>query len=168
MRLKLLALFVSVLALAGLVLQASAGDTQTINATVTALNISLTISGGTPDYGTHQAGDGALVPSPDHVVVTNNGTGPEDFLVKGADSVPAGWTLDSSSATTDHYVHRFGTGPSPTGVLTTSNQALIADVAATTGPGTGEAWLYLTLDMPQTITSFGAKSLPVTVTAMAH
>ncbi len=105
----------------------------------------------------------------DQQTVTNDGNVAEDFTIKGTNS--AGWTLDSTNSTEDHYIHKFciatcGTDASPTNftALTTSDQALgTGNVAAA-----GTQVFDLRITTPQTSSVYTSQSVNVTVTAAAH
>jgi len=74
-----------------LTLQAEADEQKTVNATVTALLISINVSPTSVDYGTQAVGATNVAPSPAFFSVTNTGNVNEKFAIKGADT--ANWSL---------------------------------------------------------------------------
>lgn len=144
-------------------------STGTVAATVTAQNISVSISTGTVTYGTLAANTSKSTIATDlndTQTATNNGNVAEDFTIKGQNST--NWTL-SGTAGVDTYVHQFcvsscTTPPTNFTALTTSNQALGAgNVAAS---GTQNFDLRITTPTSSSVTT--QQSVDVTVTATAH
>ena len=143
-----------------------------VAATVTPASISLTVTLGNLGYGILNTHDTLKEPTGQDCstttvgqafTVTNNGTGNEDFDIKGAASTPGTWTL-AGSAGADAYVHRFATDSTTctfTDLLTTDLQ-LAASVASTSSVG-----VYLQLDMPTSTGNTDEQTLPITVTATA-
>ena len=83
-------------------------DEETINATVTAKVICISISaGGTINYGVVQPG--VAMEAPTTTTGNNCGTVDEDFDIRGTDS--AAWTLASSASGTTDYAHEFSFDP---------------------------------------------------------
>jgi hypothetical protein len=149
-----------------------AATTGSVNATVTAQNVALTVTDGGVSYGTLAVDSSkTTLTSPglgDQQTVTNTGNVAEDFTIEGQDS--GDWTLDSVNTTEDHYVHGFctascGTDSSPTNftALTTSYQSLASDVAAS---GTQDFDLMITT--PVTSSVYTSQTVNVTVLAAAH
>lgn len=160
--------FSFVLLMLGLVVSfsrsAKAATSGTITATVTVQNISITVTDGTVAYGTLGLNSSAGTNSADTQTATNDGNVTESFVIRGQDS--AGWTL-GASAGADQYVHRFcitscTTPPTNYTALTTSNQTLVASVAAA---GNQTFDLYITT--PTSSTTFTSQSVDVIVTAAA-
>jgi len=152
-------------------LPVQAAGSATVTSTVTVQNVSVSVSSGTVSYGTLAVNTSkTTLTSPglaDTQVVTNNGNVPEDFTIKGQNS--AGWTLDTTNSTLDHYIHKFckatcGTDASPTNftALTTSYASLATSVAAA---GTQNFDLQITT--PQSSDVFTSQSVDVTVLAAA-
>lgn len=160
---KLALFFASLLVFSSVLALPSTADDETVNATVTAKVISLTVNTNSLAYGALGLGTSDNVPSPTNVEVDNSGTVTEDFKIKGLASTPTGWTLTSSGPGDNTYRHRFDTtsGGSFNGALTTSNQALINDV----GTG-GDIQVFFKLDMPTTTSSFSEQTLPIVITAL--
>lgn len=162
-------LFISVLSLAlGLVSYTPvlAASTATVTATVTVQNVSVTVSSGTVDWGTLPVNTASSTNAAYTQVVTNAGNVAEDLTVKGQNS--ANWTLDTANTTQDHYVQSFCTatcGSAPTNytALTTTNQTLVSNLAAS---GTANVDLYILT--PQTVSGYTQQSVDITVTAAAH
>lgn len=146
---------------------ANGATTGIVTATVTAQNVSVTVSDGTISYGTLSlnASQGT-VGLTDTQTVTNNGNIAEDFTIKGQNST--NWTLDTTNVTLDHYIHRFCTTscsspPTSYTALTTNYQTLATNIAAS---GTSPLDLYITT--PQTSSVYTSQSVDVTVQATAH
>lgn len=112
-----------------------AADTGSVAATVTAQNISLTVSDGTVSYGIVPLGSSKSTITTDLndlQTATNNGNVAEDFNIKGSNS--ANWTL-AGTAGADQYVHQFCTAtcttpPTNFNALTTNYQSLGSNIAA--------------------------------------
>lgn len=147
-----------------------AATTGTVTATVTAQNISLTISTGTVTYGTIALNSSKSTIAADlnnTQVVTNNGNVAEDFTIHGSNS--ASWTLDSVNTTQDHYIHQFcpatcSSPPTNFTALTLSDQALGAGNIAASGTQNFD----LRITTPQTSSVTTQQTVTVTVTASAH
>lgn len=143
-----------------------AATTGTVTATVTAQNVSVTISDGTVSYGTLALNQSAGTNATDTQTATNNGNVAEDLTIKGSNS--ANWTLSATNTSTDTYVHKFctascATAPTNYTALTTNYQSLASNIAAN---GTQTFDLYLTT--PQTSTVYTAQNVDVTILATAH
>jgi hypothetical protein len=141
-----------------------ASDTGTVTATVTAQNISLSVSSGTVTYGTLALNASkSTITLSDTQTVSNDGNVAEDFNIKGSNS--ANWTLDSDNSTQDHYIHEFSVNSgSDWTALTTNDQSLAINVAATSGT----ADFDLQITTPQSSSVYTQQSVNVTVTAIAH
>lgn len=148
---------------------AQGATTGTVTATVTAQNISVSVTSGTVTYGTLASSTSKSTIATDlndTQTATNNGNVAEDFTIKGQNS--ANWTL-SGTAGVDTYVHQFcvsscTTPPTNFTALTTSNQSLGAgNVAAS---GTQNFDLRITTPTSSSVTT--QQSVDVTVTAAAH
>jgi hypothetical protein len=88
----------------------SAADTDTVTATVTVQNISLTVSDGTVTYGTlavSSSANTAAAGLDDTQTITNNGNITEDFNIKGQNS--GDWTIHDTTIGADTYVHEWCT-----------------------------------------------------------
>ena len=144
---------------------ARAANTATVSATVTVSNVSVTVSSGTVTWGTLAANTASSTHPAYTQTVTNAGNVAEDFTIKGQNS--ANWTLAATNGS-NQYVESFCTSSctsAPTGftALTTSNQSLATNVAAT---GTASLDLYILTPNPSTV--FTSQSVDVTITAAAH
>lgn len=143
-----------------------AATTDTVTATVTVQNISVSVTDGAIAYGTLSTNASAGTNGSDTQTATNDGNVTEDFNIQGQDS--ASWTLNSVNTGTDNYIHRFCTatcGSPPTNytALTTNYQTLATGVSAS---GNQTFDLYITT--PQTSTVYTQQSVDVTVQAVAN
>ncbi len=146
---------------------AYAADTGTVAATVTAQNISVTVSDGSIAYGIMAVSTSRSTITGDvndMQTATNNGNVAEDFNIRGQNSTA--WTL-ASSIGADQYVHRFcvatcNTPPTNYTALTTSYQTL-ANSVATSGTQT----FHLQLLTPSSSSSYTSQSVDVIVQAVA-
>jgi len=152
---------ICILGLAGMVVgMAVQGAEQSVTATVTVQNISVTVSPNTIPYGTLPANTES---DPSAVITaTNNGNVTENFNIYGAATTPGGWTL-GATAGNNVYVHKFSTDGTYTTwtPLTTSPQALATNITA--GTGTDEFELKITT--PTTTSDYSQQSAAVTVQA---
>jgi hypothetical protein len=147
---------------------AVSATTGTVTATVTAQNISLTVTDGSVAYGTLAASasaDTCTSHLSDLQTVTNNGNVAEDFNIKGINTTD--WTL-AGTAGSNAYVHKFAnatcTTSFPAGTaLTTTDQTLATNIAAA-----GTSPLNLQITTPSSSTVFTVQNPNVTVTAIAH
>jgi len=160
---KLVLLVVMVCSVGSLLTLPTGADDKTVNATVTAKVISLSVNTNNLAYGSLGLGTQNNSPSPTNVLVANTGTVAADFKIKGMVSSPAGWTLTAADPGANIYRHRFDTssGGSFNGVLSTSSQALLNDVVMG-----GDAQIFFKLDMPTSTTSFTEQTLPIVITAL--
>ena len=145
----------------------SAATSATVSATVTAQNVSVTVTDGTVAYGTV-----ALTATKstvnadlnDSQIGTNNGNITEDLNIRGQDT--AAWTLAGSTAP-DQYFHKFcnsNCDSSPTWTaLTTSNQTLTASVTSSSSAPPFD----LQIGIPSTSTSYTQQSVDIIVQASA-
>lgn len=144
-----------------------AADTATVTATVTAQNISVTVSDGTVSYGIIGLSSSRSTISGDlndQQTAQNNGNVAEDFNIKGQNS--ANWTL-AGTIGSDQYVHSFctatcGTPPTNYTALTTNYQ-LLANAVATSGTQVFD----LQLSTPSATTNYTSQSVDVIVQAVA-
>lgn len=145
---------------------ASALTTGDVNATVTAINVSVTVTSGSVAYGfVALSGEKSTLQVSGSQSVVNGGNVNEDFTIKGFNTTGTGqaWTLDTSTSTLDHYRHEFTASATfPGTALTTSPQVLSSTVApnATTT-------LDLKIYTPGTTTDYNEKTAKVTITASA-
>jgi hypothetical protein len=177
---RLAVLGIAVAAIAGVLTLPALAD-GTVTATVTPLVVSVTVDTPTFDYGTMplSAADNTRSKKESSVITaTNNGSGPEDFALKGSDATPAvgteaTWTLSCTSGGTvdnNQFVHRYSTGNPPDFVggsaplCSGSAQNIATNVAATTGSSS----FGLQMNMPTGTTGYSQRSTTVTVVATAH
>lgn len=151
-----------------------AADTQSVTATVTVQNISVTVSDGTVAYGTLAVDTSKDTTSgglDDTQVATNNGNVSSTLNIKGQNSTPGTWVL-SGAAGNEAYVHQFcktgGGAPDPCDsapvyvALTTFYQTLATPVAPL-----GTQRFDLKITTPTATASFVEQSVNVTVQAVA-
>jgi hypothetical protein len=146
---------------------AQGAESATVAATVTAQNISVTVSDGSITYGTLAANTTKSTISTDlndTQTATNNGNVTATFNIRGQNS--ANWTL-AGTAGVDTYVHQFctatcGTPPTNFTALTTSNQTLASNVAAS-----GTQTFELRINTPTSSSVTTQQSVDVTVQAVA-
>ena len=143
-----------------------AADTGTVTATVTAQNISVTVSDGTVTYGTiatSSTSDTASGDLDDSQTANNNGNITEDFNIKGQDS--GAWTL-GGTAGSETYTHKFCItdcdGSPVWTALTTNYQTLAEDIAAS-----GDQVFDLQIGTPTSTSTYTEQSVDVTVQAVA-
>lgn len=144
-------------------------DTGSVTATVTAQNISVSVTDGGVAYGTLALSGTADTTSAgvnDSQTATNDGNVVEDFNVKGANTTA--WTLAATQGS-EQYFHKFcnnGTcDSSPTWTaLTTNYQTLGTSIAATSGTKEFD----LQIGVPSATATFTSQSASVTVQAVAH
>jgi hypothetical protein len=147
----------------------AASDTGAVNATVTAQNVSISVTDGAIAYGTlATSGTKSTLASEanDQQVGLNNGNITETFNIVGSTS--AGWTL-GGTAGVNQYFHKFclTACTSPANfttagtALTTNYQALVASVAA----GASNPF-NLQVGTPSSTTVYTSQSVNVTVQAV--
>ncbi len=154
------------LGLVGLVMHlgVNAADTQTVNASVSIQQISVSVTDAGIDYGILAVGSTmttfALVPV-DTQTATNDGNVSIDLSIQGQDS--ADWTLATTTGT-DQYVHQISTD---SGVgWTNVESGTYTDFA--TGVGTSSTEEFgLNLHMPSGTTATETQSVDVSVQASA-
>lgn len=143
-----------------------AASTDSVTATVTAQNISVSVADGTVSYGTLSTSANQDTTSGnlnDSQTATNDGNIAEDFNIQGQDS--ANWTL-AGAAGADQYTHDWCTSDcdgTPTwNALTTSYQQLANSVAAS-----GNQAFDVRIGTPTSSTNYTQQSVDVTVQAVA-
>ncbi len=114
------------------VLPVRAASTDSVTATVTVQNISVSVSDGAIAYGTLALNSSAGTNGIDTQTAENDGNVTVDFNIRGQDT--ANWTL-GATADSDLYVHRFCTetcdsAPTNYTALTTNYQTLAESKAA--------------------------------------
>lgn len=142
-----------------LTLTAVAENPATVNATVTALTISVSVSPNSVAYGTRQVGTADAIPSPAFFTATNNGNVNENFAIRGSDT--AAWELNGTAGP-DTYVHRFSTGSQ--GPWTTLDETTSSSLVSGVTP-TGNVQVFLNMDLPTSTTANGQQNAAVTIIA---
>lgn len=145
-----------------------AADTAAVTATVTAQNVSVTVSDGTVSYGTMATSSTKSTIAADlndQQTATNNGNVTENFNIRGQNS--GAWTL-AGTAGSDSYTHKFctatcGTPPTNFTALTTNYQTLASGVTAS-----GTQVFDLQLGTPTSTATYTQQSVDVTVQAVAN
>jgi hypothetical protein len=144
-----------------------AADTATVTATVTAQNISVSVSDGTITYGimaVNTSKDTTAGSLNDAQTATNNGNVAEDFNIRGQDS--AAWVL-GASAGSEQYTQKFcltscTSYPTSYTSLTTSYQTLANSVATS-----GNQLFHIGLTTPTATATYTSQSVDVIVQAVA-
>lgn len=145
--------------------------TATVAATVTAQNVSVSVTDGTVSYSTLSLGSSMTTATSDgdslddSQTVHNDGNIAEDFNIRGSDS-SGGWTLAASPGaeqySQDFCVSTCDTSPTWT-ALTTSNSSLTTNVAAA-----GTQVFDLRIRMPTSTAIYTSQSVDITIQASAH
>ena len=152
------------------------GTTGNVAVTVSAQNISVSVTDGTVDYGVlglSSSEDTTSGGVDDSQTATNDGNIAEDFNVSSTNATGGtGWTL-AGTIGADQYKHSFcntGSGspdPCDTGAtwsaMSTSYGTLATNVSAA---GTNK--FDLKIDTPSSVSDYVAKSITVTVQAVAN
>lgn len=147
--------------------QARAATTSAVTATVTAQNISVSVTDGTVAYGTLGASTSVSTITTDlndTQTATNDGNVAETFNIAGQNS--ANWTLAGTNGS-DQYVHQFCTAtcsspPTNFTALTTGYQTLATNIAST-----GNQTFDLRITTPTVSSVTTQQSVDVTVQAVA-
>ena len=143
-----------------------AQTTDSVTATVTLQNVSLSVSDGQIAYGTIAASSNkSTVDLTDTQTITNDGNVPITINISGSNS--ANWTLGATAAA-DTFVHSFctsGCSSYPTGytALTVDYDQLATGVAASATRS-----LDLNITAPTSSSVFTQQSVNVTVQAVAE
>lgn len=142
-----------------------AASESTVNATVTAQNVSVGVGPTGIAYGVVAVGIAKTYPNT--IVATNEGNVISDITIKGTDDSP--WILDTANSTQDHYIHKVCSAADcsspPTGysALNTSS-----GVSIKTSLGVGATQAFgLQLTTPQTSSVYTERSVDVIVMAAA-
>lgn len=144
-----------------------AATTASVTATVTAQNVSVSVSDGTVTFGTltlSATTDTTSTGTDDSQTATNNGNVTETFNIKGQNS--AAWTLAATQGS-DQYFHKFCTtncDASPTWTVLTTNYQTLGTGVATSGTKVFD----LQIGMPSASSSYTQQSVDVTVQAVAE
>lgn len=163
-----LLVFLSIFSLCLFVTKVDAANTGTVSATVTAQNVSVTVTDGSIAYGilaVNTSKSTTVADLNDLQTATNNGNVVEDFNIKGADS--AAWTLAAAPGA-EQYTHRFCTTTCttpPTGytALTLNYQTLGTSIATS-----GTKTFDLQISTPTSTADFTPQNVNVIVQAVAH
>jgi hypothetical protein len=151
-------LFAVFAAIAGGLMLPALADEKTVNATVTAVLISVSVNPTAVSYGTLPVGTTNATPTPGSFTATNTGNVNENFSLRGAST--ANWAL-GPTAGANTYVHRFGTSSGAVNTaLSGSNQAVLAGVVPS---GNGD--IFLKMDLPTSSTFSSQQTAAVIVVA---
>jgi len=139
----------------------------TVSATVTAQNVSISVTNGTVSYGIMAVGTHRSTIAADlnqTQTVSNTGNVPVNINIRSGNST--NWTLAPTTGV-DQYTHMFchtscGTPPTNFVALTNTNQTFQNGVAVA-----GNRSLDLRLSTPTSTVQFGQQSITVTVQASA-
>lgn len=104
---KLISL-ITMVSLAGMMVAGMAQADDDVTATVTVQNVGVSLDQTTFNYGVmnnNSVSSTVLLWAGAGITATSTGNVTEDFDINGADTV--GWTLDTTTTTADHYVHKF-------------------------------------------------------------
>jgi hypothetical protein len=150
------------------VMHITAADNDSVTATVTAQNISVTVTDGSVSYGTVSTSSHADTTSAgvnDSQTATNNGNVTEDFSIQGVDS--AAWEL-AAAAGSETYAHGVCTSdcdgsPTWTQFNEDSYTSFAADVAASGGTQVFD----LRLSTPASTATYTPQTVDVTILATA-
>ncbi len=168
---KSLISLIIVIALVGLAIgtiTVKAADTATIEATVTAQNISVSVDPGRVEYGTMPLNSWKSTLDLNAMqTATNNGNVIENFKIKGQNS--ANWTLASTPGN-EQYTHQFcndtdydcSNPPTNYTALTTSYQTLDTNI-----PVNGTVEIQLRLGTPTATQYYTEQQVDVTIMAEA-
>ncbi|TAN57644.1 hypothetical protein EPN15_03385 [Patescibacteria group bacterium] len=141
-------------------LAAIGADTQSVTATVTPKNISVTVSPGSVDYGT-VAINTESAPS---VIITasNNGNVAENFNIKGSNST--NWTLSDTAAGADTFMHKFAKSGDSYAAYTALHNTNYTALATAVGTS-GSQLFKLKLITPTSTATYAQQSTTVTIQA---
>ncbi|MBT4350011.1 hypothetical protein HOD19_04550 [bacterium] len=162
---------ISILVLTGMVVGvvSFAADTAAVTATVTARNISVTVSDGSIAYGNVGVGGTASTTSSgvdNSQTATNNGNVSETFNIIGSDSTA--WTLESSTGAnqyTQAFCNTLTCDSSPTWTL--MQEVAYTTLSSTTvATSTGTQIFDTRINLPSSSTSYTEQSVDMTVQAV--
>jgi hypothetical protein len=143
-------------------------DTGSVVCQVTPQLISVTISDGSVNYGS--LGVSATKDATnDPQTITNAGNVTSDFKIKSGNATGGtSWTLASSPGS-DQFSHYYSFDGNDWALLTQDYQTMtINGTAATNVAANATRTFYLKILMPTAVTDGSAKSITVTVQAVAH
>jgi len=187
MKKRILAL-VAVLAVVGLLLPATvfAAVEDTVECTVTATLVAVTVEDGSVAYGTLALGttkNTALYDDPDNLngmataqtqTITNTGTVAEDFSIRTEDALGTiHWMLHATTPSTDQFTHAYNVADAAytgSGTITFTKWAAsnVGENVATDVAVDGVKYLELEISMPTSVTDAGTHTITVTVLATQH
>jgi hypothetical protein len=154
---------------------ALAGTTSNVTATVTAQNISVSVTDGSVAYGTLGLSSSADTTSSgvnDSQTATNDGNIAEDFNISSSNATGGtGWTL-AGTIGADQYKHSYcntGSGspdPCDTGATWNAMSTGYTQIANSVSAA-GTSKFDLKIDTPSTVSDYTQKSITVTVQAVA-
>lgn len=141
-------------------------DTGTIAATVTASNLSLTVSPGSISYGSVALNAATTTVGHGYTQTVTNTGSTMKLNVKSSDAINGTtWILDTSNATLDHYMHEVSTTTGSAYMKFPANNTYItASSTMYTGAGNTQA-LDFQLTTPNTSSDFVQKTITITVQA---
>ena len=143
----------------GLTGYATADTEGTVNATVTAQQVAMSVTESLVEYGVLNIGDTDQVPNPAFFAANNDGNVPVDFVIRGFDT--AAWTL-AGSVGADQYIHRFATDGGTSFTALTTTPVTLSSVAVS-----GSQTVHLNLDMPDSTAATASQNADVKVLATA-
>lgn len=149
-----------------LFLPVTAQEGGVVNTTITPKLIAISVSPSELDYGSLEPGQSYQRPNPTYFQVFNQGSVNIDLQIRGEDTQD--WTLASMPGQ-DAYVHRFTirSDLDDQRPLTKLSQSLAADLFhAAPGRTAGNIDVFLTLDMPTSVTSAMPQTAKIIVTAV--
>jgi hypothetical protein len=157
---------------------ALAGTTSNVTATVTAQNISVSVTDGSVAYGTLGLSSSADTTSGgvnDSQTATNDGNIAEDFNISSSNATGGtGWTI-AGTIGADQYKHSYcntGSGsPDPCDTGATWNAITTAGAYQTLGTNiatSGTSKFDLQISTPSSVSDYTLKSITVTVQAVLH
>lgn len=145
-----------------------AATTATVSATVTAQNISVTVSTGTVTYGSvglSSTQDTTATGVNQTQTATNNGNVAEDFNISSSNATGGtAWTISGTSIGADQYMHEFSTNSGTSWTATTTGYTLMASNIAALGTQNFD----LKIHTPSSSTDYVQKTITVTVQAVIH
>ncbi len=161
-------LSLSLIGLLFLTAKVEAASSASVSATVTAQNISVSVSDGTISYGVIPVNTSKSTIASDlndQQTATNNGNVAEDLNIKGQNT--SAWTL-ASAAGSEQYAHKFctttcTTPPTNYTALTTNYQTLATNIATS-----GTQVFDLQITTPTATATYTPQTVDVTVQAVAH
>jgi hypothetical protein len=138
-----------------------AANESTVNATVTAQNVSVGVGPTAIAYGIVSVGTAKTYPNT--IVATNEGNVNEDITIKGTDDSP--WQIDTTNVTQDHYIHEYCTTncvSTYTKLNASTGENLVLDLGVGLTQNFG-----LRLTTPQTSSVYTERSVDVILMAAA-